>query len=186
MAKFASIAAKIIFYAIIIVYLALLAHIVLFKYVSPVDVFSADRTWSRNVNLTPFHTIGLYLQGGNSWISAMNVLGNIAIFVPLGAYLPMFTRHKGFFRTTAVVAAISACIEVVQFGLGIGAGDIDDIILNTIGGMVGVAIYKIAYSIWKEERKARVAVTLLFCCMAAGFFVYLAVLTASGLKIRLF
>lgn len=80
------------------------------------------------------------------WIK--NILGNILLLLPLGIFLPMFFKRLRSFKSTVITCAlVSLSIEVVQyistyFG-NFRSCDIDDIILNTLGGMIGFIIYKV-------------------------------------------
>ena len=56
---------------------------------------------------------------------------------------------------------MSLFIEIIQGVLGIGASDIDDIILNCLGGLVGVLGYKFLLFILRDEKKVRVAIIIL-------------------------
>ena len=58
-----------------------------------------------------------------------------------------------------IVALISLCVEIIQIVFAIGTADIDDIILNTIGGLLGILIFRIIYLIFKD--KSKVAITFL-------------------------
>lgn len=109
-------------------------------------VFSASR-----VNLVPFKTIGAYFSflnasGRNDTIhsiSLVNLLGNILVFCPLGVLLPVvFPRYNSVWKILAAGAAFSFMIEFVQFFVG-RSSDIDDIIFNTLGVVLGFWIYRI-------------------------------------------
>ncbi|MNI31119.1 VanZ like family protein [compost metagenome] len=56
---------------------------------------------------------------------------------------------------------MSLFIEIIQGLLGIGASDIDDIILNCLGGLVGILGYKFLLFILRDEKKVRTAITIL-------------------------
>ncbi|MDP4091427.1 MAG: VanZ family protein [Bacillota bacterium] len=78
------------------------------------------------------------------WIA--NVLGNVLLFVPMGMLLPLFSdKFKKGSRTIFISFMLSLSIEIIQFlSLYIGSirsCDIDDIILNTLGGASGFIIY---------------------------------------------
>ena len=80
------------------------------------------------------------------WIK--NILGNILLLLPLGIFIPMFFKRLRSFKSTVITCAlVSLSIEVVQYiSMYFGnfrSCDIDDIILNTLGGMIGFIIYKV-------------------------------------------
>ena len=118
--------------------------------------------WGRNFmggeyqyNLLPFREIRRYLQhyrqiGG--WLVLLNLAGNIFAFVPFGALLPVLPRRKvGFWKTVLLSLDLSLCIEVSQLILRAGSCDVDDIILNTLGGCAGYGLYMLAF--WIKEKK---------------------------------
>lgn len=164
-----------LFYLLLIAYILLLAKILLFKDVPLFELFNADRAISRTLNLLPFSTISEYFSGErfNIWFTLMNVAGNIVLFIPAGAYLQIFKIDKRILPSVALVCAISLCVEITQYALGIGRADIDDIILNTLGGLLGVFIYRGIYLWLKDKNKAQTAITYLFCLAAACFGAYM-------------
>ncbi|WKY46831.1 VanZ family protein [Eubacteriaceae bacterium ES3] len=76
--------------------------------------------------------------------SFINLFGNILLFVPLGLLYPLSRKKKvGFLEIFLVCLGTTALIEVIQFlFLTSRRADIDDIILNLIGGLIGYLIYK--------------------------------------------
>ena len=72
----------------------------------------------------------------------INVAGNVAVFVPLGFALPvLFERIKSFLQVLILSFSISLLAETMQLVLKVGCFDVDDLLLNTIGGCVGYFIY---------------------------------------------
>jgi glycopeptide antibiotics resistance protein len=99
------------------------------------------------LNLEPFATIDRALQLGPRSGSFRLMLGNIAAFVPLGVLLPMAIRSKWSLAVVFVTAfALSSAIELGQLAVSVGLGyayrstDVDDIILNVCGALVGFAV----------------------------------------------
>jgi glycopeptide antibiotics resistance protein len=89
-------------------------------------------------NIVPFRTITGYLATGHLHeTSVRNLLGNLVMLAPLGALLATATRCKPWMAALAVPLT-SAGIESWQFLGATGRSvDIDDVILNTIGGLIG-------------------------------------------------
>lgn len=92
-------------------------------------------------NLIPFRTISSYLRPDgyavNDSIRFVNLLGNVLVFVPFGALLPLaFARMRRWYRVFLCGSAFIAFIEITQFFIG-RAADIDDYILNILGVMLG-------------------------------------------------
>jgi glycopeptide antibiotics resistance protein len=118
----------------------------------------------RSINLIPFYSIKEYIFSNSATIKRFafsNVGGNIIIFVPLGTYLSLFKNNKRVITNLLFIFIVSLFIEIIQGLLGIGAADIDDIILNCLGGLVGVFGYKFLLFILRDEKKVRVAITIL-------------------------
>jgi glycopeptide antibiotics resistance protein len=65
-----------------------------------------------------------------------NLIGNVVMFVPLG-FLSVFGLGLTVSRATGLCAALSVGIETVQLLLGNRWSDIDDVLLNTVGGLTG-------------------------------------------------
>ena len=144
---------NIMFYGVMFLY-ALILFFLLFKKKS-VGSF-------RTINLIPFRTIIDYLFNEDVIVRSFafsNIMGNIAIFIPLGIYIPLLINKKSIFTNSAIVALISLCVEIVQYILAIGTADVDDIILNTIGGLLGILIFKLVYLVFKD--KSKVVITFL-------------------------
>ncbi|SHO46924.1 VanZ family protein [Anaerocolumna xylanovorans] len=94
----------------------------------------------RNFNLTPFQA--LHTASSNP----LNFWGNIALFIPLGIFLVLLFNHcQKFLFTLLTGAGISLLIELLQL-FGIRAADIDDILLNTAGTILGYLSGKILVS----------------------------------------
>ena len=70
--------------------------------------------------------------------SFYNLVGNILIFMPAGFFVPILWRNKrGFMFTVCVTFQMSLLVEILQLVLRVGSFDVDDLILNTLGGMLG-------------------------------------------------
>ena len=95
-------------------------------------------------NFVPFREILRYDFGSKYFI--WNVLGNIFIFVPFGFFMSMYLNSKKLTFPIIVTFITSLTIEVVQRFIG-RSFDIDDIILNCLGGALGFIIYKILKAI---------------------------------------
>ena len=70
-----------------------------------------------------------------------NLFGNVLIFVPFGFFLPMASRYRSFFATLLWSFLLSLGVESFQLVSKVGCFDVDDLLLNTIGGIVGHLIF---------------------------------------------
>lgn len=89
-------------------------------------------------NLIPFREILRYDFGSAGFYK--QVVGNILLFVPLGYFITSYCRLKGLGSITLISFLCSLTIEIVQHFIG-RSFDVDDIILNIVGGIIGFLIY---------------------------------------------
>lgn len=93
-------------------------------------------------NYIPFKTIMPYLLGNNGFlIGALNIGGNIAFLIPIGFLLPFVFAGINWKKLLSVAVLSGMFIELTQVVLHIGIFDIDDVILNGLGVMVGYWMY---------------------------------------------
>ncbi len=96
---------------------------------------------SINYNLVPFKSIGSQLRHITESWAMINLLGNIILFVPFGFLLPIaYKRINSFVKVFAVGLLSVILIEVFQYITKLGSFDVDDIILNSIGIIVGYVL----------------------------------------------
>jgi glycopeptide antibiotics resistance protein len=77
-------------------------------------------------------------------IASTQVIGNLVMLLPLGIYIPLlFPKLSGFFRIFIICLLVSVSIELMQLITNVRSTDIDDVILNTSGAVVGYIIYKL-------------------------------------------
>lgn len=89
-------------------------------------------------NWIPFKTIIPYLLGSGGWlIGGMNIVGNIVLLVPIGFLLPFVFTNTNWKQIIIISIVGSFLIEGTQAILKIGIFDIDDVILNAIGIIIG-------------------------------------------------
>ena len=90
------------------------------------------------INLVPFSEIFRYQVGSKMFI--YNTLGNILLFVPYGYFVTRYINGKSLYQLFIISFVTSLTVEILQVKLG-RSFDIDDVILNVIGGMVGYFLY---------------------------------------------
>lgn len=128
---------------------------------------------TRSFSLVPFRSIWAYLTDDDPTLRAFalsNILGNIALFVPMGVYFMVLRRRKRPLRCVVQIMLISMAVELIQYFTQMGIGDVDDVLLNTFGGYLGTLIYRFLLSIFETHDKVRFAVSLLAPVAAAAFF----------------
>jgi len=94
--------------------------------------------------LTPLHTYKKairYIQKNRVQMAIKQVLPNVVLFVPLGLLLYPITGKA--WRAFVLGAAVSLVTEVLQYVLRLGWADIDDVINNTLGLLIGLACCRV-------------------------------------------
>ncbi len=107
----------------------------------------------QSVNLVPFATIRRYVVSREIFVQSFainNLIGNVVLFIPLGIYIGLF-RPKRIAVNTLLVAAISLFIEGMQYLLAVGVADVDDVILNTIGGFCGLLVFRLLERVFPQN-----------------------------------
>lgn len=109
--------------------------------------YGRENTWQEyRYNLELFKEIKRFLayreQLGLFAVFA-NLLGNILIFVPFGFFISMASRKRSFFMTLFYSMSLSLGVEIVQLVTRVGSFDVDDILLNTVGGVFGFILFAV-------------------------------------------
>lgn len=136
-----------------IIYMALLVWIIVFKL--QFSISELDRV--RSINLIPFH----YSNEIGGRFHLTEILENIAIFIPLGIYLCMFKKEPKFSAKVLFILGTSAVLEIVQYILAIGRSDITDLLTNTCGGLLGVAIYLMIGKVFQSKKRTNRFITVI-------------------------
>lgn len=149
--------------AAFVIYVTLLLWLVLFK--TSTDIISVITTYqARSINLVPF----------TGHLSEM--LENFIIFIPFGLLLGAALKKSAFWKKSAYVLLLSVAIETIQFVLAIGVSDITDVITNTLGGLLGLAVYKTSTKgddTEKTDRMIIITITALaILALILRFFVF--------------
>ena len=90
------------------------------------------------VNLVPFKEMFRYSFGSPKFIK--NVVGNIIMFIPFGFFVSYYLKANKLSYPVILTLIVSLTIELVQLKIG-RVFDIDDVILNVVGGFCGFLIY---------------------------------------------
>lgn len=138
------------------IYIYLLIKVILFKF-GTMNVSFLGHQLQKNVlnpenmierlrsgNLSPFQEISRNIQGSSS-IDFINLVGNIALFIPFGIFLLLMSRNKqiSFISVFILSFGLSLSLECAQVIFSIGTFDVDDLILNVSGAMLGFVIFKV-------------------------------------------
>lgn len=112
-------------------------------------LFVRDRYFGSgySYNIVPFDTIKNYIYQFHHYnldIVVKNLLGNIVLFIPIGIIAPLLNK-----RLLKVIPLLSFTVvlivgvELAQMLLRVGSFDIDDVILNTLGALIGLILTRI-------------------------------------------
>ena len=130
-------------YILLILYFSTLVWVLFFVHTQS---FSRSSTHFQEVppQLIPFKSIFQYVTAiqleNKANASLSNVLGNIVLFVPWGFLIAQtFIFLRSWLLVSLSSLALSLLAEVIQFIFKVGLFDVDDIILNTLGGIIGYA-----------------------------------------------
>ena len=111
-----------------------------------------DRTMVKDqyrYNLTLFKEINRFWEMRHTYgwnVTIVNLLGNVVCFMPFGFLLPTISRKKIFkniISVTLMTFLFSLFIETAQLLTKVGAFDVDDLFLNTVGGFLGYIFMKL-------------------------------------------
>lgn len=108
-------------------------------------------------NLVPFREISRFWTYRNilGIYSFLNLAGNVLIFVPAGFFVPILWKKKrSFLFTVCVTFEMSLLVECLQLILRVGSFDVDDLILNTLGGILGYLLLTILNR-WRNHEKTK-------------------------------
>lgn len=127
-----------------------------------------------NCNFVPWHTVGNYwdvlmrpqyyiakwadveVYRDRAWIAAVNILGNIGMFLPLGAFLPvLWPRLQSAWKTCGIGLISIVLVEICQLFTLRGRCDVDDVLLNMLGIAMGYALWRIVRYFQRKRKKHR-------------------------------
>lgn len=126
---------------IFIAYIVILVYVVFFA-----EMLGRNETVQEyKYNLIPFREIKrfiIYYKQLGAGTVFLNIAGNIAAFLPLGYYIPVLSKKNcGILKVFTDSVLLSMIIELTQLLTRVGSCDVDDIILNTLGGVTGYVLY---------------------------------------------
>lgn len=159
--------------ALFTIYLLILTWIILFKMQFSLTAFGQYR----NINLIPY--AGSLIVNGR--IDLSEIFQNIFVFVPTGIYMCMLDNSRSFLQKALPVAVFSLTLEVLQYVFAIGATDITDLIGNTLGGIIGIAIYQLIQKLLKSENKTNKVLQILALIGTIGLTALIIILITANL-----
>ncbi len=131
-----------------IIYIAFLFHFLFFSE----NYGRTNTAGGYRYNLIPFTEIKRYIIYHRSFKASqivVNLLGNIAAFMPMGYFFSCFFNRKGL-KVVICGALSSVSVELIQLVTMVGSFDVDDIFLNTFGVFLGYIMY---YMVKRRKNK---------------------------------
>jgi len=161
--------------ALLIIYLAVLFWILLFKLGVRFSYME-----KRDVNLIPFRAI--FIPNGK--IDLAEIILNVVIFVPLGIYAGVLFKRWSFGKKLFFFFLLSLVFEMLEFFFKIGAFDITDIITNTIGGIIGLLMFTAIEKLVNNSRKTQKIINIIAATGTVVMIMLLLLLKLNMLPVR--
>lgn len=126
------------------IYIVMLIYVCFFSERYGRDIISDTYRY----NLVPFKEIRRFLvyRENVGFIAFIeNLFGNVIAFMPFGFFIPVISpRNRKFLNVLALTFLLSLTVETIQLMLKVGSFDVDDLLLNTLGGITGYAFFAAA------------------------------------------
>ena len=162
---------KILSRGLLALYLVILIWLVLFKF--KFNISSVLDYQHRNLNLVPFAAPSIV----DGKTNIREIIYNGVFFIPLGLLLSVNFKKARFLSRLTFIFAFSLTAELIQFIFAIGATDITDLIMNTLGGFLGLKLYDLGSKYISNEKLDRAIIYtglllfVLFVSMYASHFI---------------
>ncbi|MCI6018522.1 MAG: VanZ family protein [Clostridiales bacterium] len=142
---------KIVSAVFLVLYMSALAYVCFFS-----ETYGRTQISSGyHYNFVPFKEIRRFLEyreviGFKAVL--LNLFGNVFVFSPFGFIVPVISRKSRVVMKMLILTfMLSFCIETIQLLCRVGSFDVDDLLLNTLGGLIGYAVFKILDVIRKKN-----------------------------------
>ena len=97
-------------------------------------------------NPWPFTTIRIYLDNLDSAFWVSQAVGNVLLMLPIGLFGPLaLPSLDRWWRVALLAATLSSCIELAQLLVPDRSADVDDVLLNTLGALLGYALLRLLH-----------------------------------------
>lgn len=135
------------------VYILLLAYFLFFSEHYGRNLYTDEYKY----NLVLFKEVKRFIEyrnilGMESFV--VNIFGNIFAFTPFGFVLPIISReNRKLLNITLLSLEFSLTVELLQLIFKVGIFDVDDLLMNTLGGFIGGVCFIICHKIYKSLTK---------------------------------
>lgn len=104
------------------------------------DIFSAMK---HHLQIVREHTLS-DIPRSELYFIFKEFFGNVLLFVPFPLMLHWVTQEKfNVIQLSILIFVGTICIEILQYIFSVGVSDIDDVVLNLLGGLLGIILYKV-------------------------------------------
>lgn len=138
---------RILSWCIFVVYLVALVYFLFFS-----EQLGRVPSDEYKYSLVPFKEIRRYIfywHAIGSYYVLLNLLGNVVCFVPFGFVLPVISRNqRKFWKILLLSFLTSLLVELIQLVYKVGSCDVDDMLLNTLGGIIGYVLFRFFHRIF--------------------------------------
>lgn len=135
------------------IYVIILTWIIIFKMQFSMEYLP----YIRSINLIPFAESVIV----NGKIYLKEILYNLIVFIPVGIYIAILWKDKKIYQKILPILLLTLTYESLQYILHIGASDITDILMNSLGGILGIVFINFLYKIFKNNNKVDKALIIL-------------------------
>lgn len=153
---------------LLIVYLLMLTWIIVFKMQFSFESLGRFRA----INLLPFQGSAM----ANGVIDRSEIINNVIAFIPFGILLRTLWNEKPFLQQVAPLFLTSLVYEMTQYILMNGATDITDLMMNTLGGLIGLGIAWLFFRFCGQKTIKVINILSLIVAILLGLFIGLLIL----------
>lgn len=124
-----------------------ISRLLLFEYIIILycsTIFFRHIAGDRDFNFLPFWSYYSFIKGENDHLLIEDIL-NIIVFVPIGILLWLSFRSFTWKKAFLIGGGLSLVIEVLQFIFNKGFSELDDVIHNTLGCLIGYGIMNVLF-----------------------------------------
>jgi len=142
-----------------LLYAGIMLWLLFFQRIGRISPVSYREALTLNLNPIPFRSIVSMIRliinrPSLRFFALRNLFGNIILFIPLGYFLPaVLPRFSVFWRFILLLAGIILAVEGIQFFTLLGSCDVDDLILNLLGGSIGFLLFRALRNHDKRQAK---------------------------------
>lgn len=125
-----------------LIYIVMLTYFLFFS-----EGFGREVREGYSYNLIPFKEIKRFYKyrhvvGIKSFL--INIVGNVICFMPFGFLFPIINgKGRKWYNTILAAFLLSLSVEVMQLVFKVGSFDVDDMFLNTLGGVLGYICFSV-------------------------------------------